>query len=64
VVRENLKYGSCEFSLAVQVIQVTQLRGETTRMTCPHCKAEISTRVKYQPGRMTHIVALILCCFM
>jgi len=45
------------------VILPLEMGGESRRMTCPHCQAEISTTVIYKDGRMTHIAALILCLF-
>jgi len=47
----------------VQVVQIhsSGLRGESTRITCPSCRADINTRVRYETGRMTHIAALLLC---
>jgi len=47
----------------VQIVQMPNLGSESTRMTCPHCGAQISTRVKYSSGTMTHVAALLLCLF-
>jgi lipopolysaccharide-induced tumor necrosis factor-alpha factor len=45
----------------VQLVQIMNLGPRSTRMLCPHCGADVETRIKYNPGRMTHLVALILC---
>lgn len=45
----------------VQQVIVGDLGKEPRRMNCPHCHAEICTRVKYREGATTHIAAL-LCC--
>jgi len=45
----------------VQMVQIMNLGPQSTRMPCPHCGADVETRVKHNPGRMTHIAALILC---
>lgn len=33
----------------------------STSLTCPSCKALISTKVNYAPSVKTHVIALILC---
>jgi len=45
----------------IQVVQMANLSSESTRMTCPHCRAEISTKVTYQTSCMTHLAAAVLC---
>jgi len=45
----------------VQIVQVMNLGPRSTRMHCPHCGADVETRVKFNPGRMTHLAAIILC---
>jgi len=47
----------------IRVIQTPNLGPETTRMTCPFCQADVSTRVEYQPSGMTHVAAALLCLF-
>ncbi|KAH0535465.1 cell death-inducing p53-target protein 1 homolog [Cotesia glomerata] len=36
---------------------------ESMHVTCPHCRAEISTRVETEPNLKTHMIALLLCLF-
>jgi len=43
------------------VVTAIPLKGEPQRMTCPFCQAEITTKVKHQAGRMSHLIALVLC---
>lgn len=34
---------------------------ETQHMVCPHCRANISTRVETEASSKTHLFALLLC---
>lgn len=36
---------------------------DSTRLTCPSCRASIATRVEHEASGKTHIIALILCLF-
>lgn len=36
---------------------------KSQRMTCPSCQASIMTRVTYDAGSKTHLIALLLCLF-
>jgi len=45
----------------ITVVQTPNLSSESTRMTCPYCRADISTKVTYQSSGMTHVAALVLC---
>jgi len=47
----------------ITVVQAPNLSSESTRMMCPFCQADISTKVTYQTSCMTHVAAAILCLF-
>ncbi|XP_008553920.1 lipopolysaccharide-induced tumor necrosis factor-alpha factor homolog [Microplitis mediator] len=47
----------------VTVVQSFNYGPETARVNCPHCHADISTRVETQANVKTHIIALLLCLF-
>ncbi|XP_026313840.1 lipopolysaccharide-induced tumor necrosis factor-alpha factor homolog [Hyposmocoma kahamanoa] len=34
-----------------------------SRTTCPSCRAEVVTSVKYAPTTKTHLIAILLCIF-
>ncbi|KAH0535467.1 lipopolysaccharide-induced tumor necrosis factor-alpha factor homolog [Cotesia glomerata] len=42
-------------------IQQTTFGPDTMRLNCPHCHADISTRVETEPSTKTHLFALLLC---
>ncbi|XP_076764380.1 lipopolysaccharide-induced tumor necrosis factor-alpha factor homolog [Xylocopa sonorina] len=45
----------------VVIVGAPQFGSEPQRMTCPHCHADISTRVENAASTQTHAFALILC---
>jgi lipopolysaccharide-induced tumor necrosis factor-alpha factor len=47
--------------IGIQVVHVQTLGSQSARMMCPHCGADIQTRVKYHPGILTHVAAVLLC---
>jgi len=53
--------GSAPTQTVIRVIQTPNLSSESTRMTCPFCQADISTKVTYETSGMTHLAAAILC---
>ncbi|XP_063987206.1 lipopolysaccharide-induced tumor necrosis factor-alpha factor homolog isoform X1 [Diachasmimorpha longicaudata] len=46
---------------AVIMVQHVALGPESQRMACPHCHADISTRVESESNTKTHLFALLLC---
>ncbi|XP_033329851.2 lipopolysaccharide-induced tumor necrosis factor-alpha factor homolog [Megalopta genalis] len=48
---------------SVIVVGSQQFGPESQRMTCPRCRAEISTRVETESNTKTHLFALLLCVF-
>ncbi|KAG8038051.1 hypothetical protein G9C98_006376 [Cotesia typhae] len=36
---------------------------ESMRLNCPHCHADISTKVETEANTKTHLIALLLCIF-
>jgi len=42
---------------------IPPLGPQPTQITCPSCHATVLTNVRYEPNTKTHILALILCCF-
>ncbi|XP_015509319.2 lipopolysaccharide-induced tumor necrosis factor-alpha factor homolog isoform X1 [Neodiprion pinetum] len=48
---------------SVMIVQAPALGPESVSMTCPHCRANISTRVEQSSSTKTHIIALLLCIF-
>ncbi|XP_077263711.1 lipopolysaccharide-induced tumor necrosis factor-alpha factor homolog isoform X1 [Temnothorax americanus] len=45
------------------IVTGTAFSNESQRMTCPHCHADISTRVISEANTKTHLIALVLCLF-
>ncbi|XP_063987207.1 lipopolysaccharide-induced tumor necrosis factor-alpha factor homolog isoform X2 [Diachasmimorpha longicaudata] len=45
----------------VIMVQHVALGPESQRMACPHCHADISTRVESESNTKTHLFALLLC---
>ncbi|XP_015599907.1 lipopolysaccharide-induced tumor necrosis factor-alpha factor homolog isoform X2 [Cephus cinctus] len=43
------------------IMQNPNLGPDTQPMTCPHCHANISTRVVQESSTKTHLFALLLC---
>ncbi|XP_013185841.2 lipopolysaccharide-induced tumor necrosis factor-alpha factor homolog [Amyelois transitella] len=35
---------------------------KSTKLTCPSCKATVSSKVSFKPTTKTHLIALLLCC--
>lgn len=49
------------FLVGVIIVHQAALGPESQRMTCHHCRADVSTRVENESNSKTHLVAL-LCC--
>ncbi|XP_076650197.1 lipopolysaccharide-induced tumor necrosis factor-alpha factor homolog [Halictus rubicundus] len=47
----------------VVIVGAQQFGPESQSMTCPHCRAQISTRVENESTSKTHLFALLLCVF-
>ncbi|XP_020288020.1 cell death-inducing p53-target protein 1-like [Pseudomyrmex gracilis] len=46
---------------SVTIISGMAFGKETQNMTCPHCQANITTRVESESNMKTHLIALLLC---
>ncbi|XP_011167118.1 lipopolysaccharide-induced tumor necrosis factor-alpha factor homolog [Solenopsis invicta] len=47
----------------VHVITSTAFNKESQHLICPHCHANISTRVETEANTKTHFMAMLLCLF-
>lgn len=47
----------------VIIVHQAALGPESQRMTCPHCRADIATRVQNESNSKTHLFALLCCVF-
>ncbi|XP_011705483.1 PREDICTED: lipopolysaccharide-induced tumor necrosis factor-alpha factor homolog [Wasmannia auropunctata] len=50
-------------SHTVHVVTGVAFNVESQHMTCPHCHANISTRVEPEANMKTHLMAGLLCLF-
>ncbi|KAF7990167.1 hypothetical protein HCN44_009902 [Aphidius gifuensis] len=54
-------YSAAVGSSGVIIVHQAAFGPESQRMTCPHCRADVSTRVENESNSKTHLFAL-LCC--
>lgn len=45
-------------------IQQTPVGPNPSRITCPSCHAQVTTRMNYEATTRTHLMALFLCLFL
>ncbi|GAB1862695.1 LITAF domain-containing protein [Camponotus japonicus] len=43
------------------IITAAAFGPQSQHLTCPHCRANISTRVETEANMKTHLIALLLC---